>query len=334
MYEGLRNNGTLTVLDTVEAIASFKMNGAMVVFFSYEWLSWSKQGPNSVQFAMMKQAITNLANKLGTNICNFYIWLDILSIPQVHAGLKTLAINTLYSYARHSDVMVIVAPDSFHEGTKSNAGAETYKDRAWTRTEQVAHCAHHGIESMYIQTHAGLSMVTKSWMEAVVCIFDGHMTCCRMQHPTGDRCNKESLVPPLLALYYDLYTQHGRTISTPMSNSPFFIWSLIKERKKHIFPASIQYTAKDGATEQRVLFGDMIARLERFVDNEIREKLRGGVQYYAKRLRKKKPTPISYGERLDPEPAWSMVNRDDNGEEQVRSAVCVVLSPEVSESSM
>merc|ERR1719491_1032801 len=65
MYEGLRNNGTLTVLDTVEAIASFKMNGAVVVFFSYEWLSWSKQGPNSVQFAMMKQAITNLANKLS-----------------------------------------------------------------------------------------------------------------------------------------------------------------------------------------------------------------------------------------------------------------------------
>ena len=48
LHEFHRNVGNLVYLDTLEAIHAFKEQGILVVFLSYQWLSWSQSGPDPV----------------------------------------------------------------------------------------------------------------------------------------------------------------------------------------------------------------------------------------------------------------------------------------------
>ena len=48
-HEGMRDRGTLRFLDRVDDIAAFAGEGYEIVFFSYQWLSWTHKGPNGVQ---------------------------------------------------------------------------------------------------------------------------------------------------------------------------------------------------------------------------------------------------------------------------------------------
>ena len=47
----------------------------------------------------MKDATLQVAYEKGVALESVYIWLDCLSIPQANAGLKTAAINCIYSFA-------------------------------------------------------------------------------------------------------------------------------------------------------------------------------------------------------------------------------------------
>eukprot|EP00439_Symbiodinium_sp_Y106_P018643 s4631_g2.t1 len=48
----------LKFLDTEGLLAKFKKSGGQIVFFSYEWQSWTKLGPNDVQLEWMRMSLS------------------------------------------------------------------------------------------------------------------------------------------------------------------------------------------------------------------------------------------------------------------------------------
>ena len=52
--------------------------------------------------------------------------------------LKGLAGNSLYTYARQADALVIIAPESEHQESWQTANIQTYKSLLRCRTEQVS----------------------------------------------------------------------------------------------------------------------------------------------------------------------------------------------------
>ena len=58
------------------------------VFFSHQWLAWAEPDPDGTQYNEMVAACLALCEKNGYDPTNVYIFLDILSIPQVHTSSK------------------------------------------------------------------------------------------------------------------------------------------------------------------------------------------------------------------------------------------------------
>ncbi|CAE8659526.1 unnamed protein product [Polarella glacialis] len=265
LHEGLRPTGKLLTLDTMDEVMELKKT-SRIVFFSYEWLSWGKVGPNKIQLLAMKKAADNIAKQHQVPTSQIHIWIDILSIPQRHAGMKAMAVDSLYAFAHCADIMVIVAPDCWHEDTGFKADALSYSERVWTRVEQLAHCSQHGVASMFIQTAETFRQLPDGWMETVCTVLDGNMTCCRNKHPNGCRCDKQTLVFPLLALYHNIYKQN---LSGYPSSASKFIWDLIQKKgKDQMFPPNIHIARDTGITEVHELFGDTISRIEKIVIGE------------------------------------------------------------------
>ncbi|CAE7940077.1 unnamed protein product, partial [Symbiodinium sp. KB8] len=140
----------LKFLDTEELLAKFKKSGGQIVFFSYEWQSWTKLGPNDVQLEWMRLSLSMYSQEHNVPLENLNVWLDILAIPQCHAGMKTLAVNSLYVYAASTSAFIIVAPECMHENTGNHSGIDSYKDRVWTRVEQVAMVSANGTKKMFV----------------------------------------------------------------------------------------------------------------------------------------------------------------------------------------
>ena len=177
---------------------------------------------------------------------------------------QTAQVDSLYVYASAVTALIIIAPDSVHEQTKEEAGLESYKSRVWTRVEQVSHCSAHGIDSMFVEAPGGLQQVTRDWIGTVVCIFDAALTCCRLKHQNQDSCDRESLVLPLLGLWSQVLSDH-RTGKTGTAS----LHAIIEPQKDRVFPASYKFEKMldDQETvliEEVELFGDMIARIERW----------------------------------------------------------------------
>eukprot|EP00930_Biecheleria_cincta_P079217 TRINITY_DN6697_c0_g1_i10.p1 TRINITY_DN6697_c0_g1~~TRINITY_DN6697_c0_g1_i10.p1 ORF type:complete len:1153 (-),score=195.89 TRINITY_DN6697_c0_g1_i10:394-3852(-) len=268
LHEGIRNDGLLIYLDTLESVAKFKDQGKVILFYSYQWLSWSRAGPDEVQLACMKSAVHDVCSKLDVEVENLYIWLDIVSIPQCSVRLKNLAVNALYTYARQADVLVVIAPQSTHEDLGLEANLATYKRRVWCRAEQMAFFCSRGASSMFIK-HCVEGMdvepVAESYMQEVSNIFDGEITCCTRKHPGGCPCDRLGLVAPLTGMYFDLHTQQQCGI---ISKTGAETLDFINQRKDMIFPRSIEYISEENNASSIELFGDMIARIEAFVNRD------------------------------------------------------------------
>eukprot|EP00746_Dinoflagellata_sp_MGD_P154400 gnl/MRDRNA2_/MRDRNA2_84785_c0_seq1.p1 gnl/MRDRNA2_/MRDRNA2_84785_c0~~gnl/MRDRNA2_/MRDRNA2_84785_c0_seq1.p1 ORF type:complete len:802 (-),score=151.33 gnl/MRDRNA2_/MRDRNA2_84785_c0_seq1:26-2143(-) len=270
-YEGVRNMGKLIVLDTTEDVNAFKDKGNRIVFYSYQWLSWHKLGPNEIQHQCMIASIKQVVEKNGWDPSTVHIWLDILSIPQVHDSIKLLAVYSLYAFVKHATSLIIVTPPSKHEDTGEVAGAESYKQRAWTRAEQFAYFCEKGMQDIYhVEDTQTLKHISEDWMKSVSFVFEGNMTCCRLNHHNGTTpCDKESLVLPLVGLYHELCMkeQDGK-----LSAQEKHALSFIKADEARTFPAKYSYNTGHGDPVMRTLFGDLIqrAKTER-VDKESRK---------------------------------------------------------------
>eukprot|EP00929_Paragymnodinium_shiwhaense_P123767 TRINITY_DN9802_c0_g1_i1.p1 TRINITY_DN9802_c0_g1~~TRINITY_DN9802_c0_g1_i1.p1 ORF type:complete len:881 (-),score=123.74 TRINITY_DN9802_c0_g1_i1:56-2698(-) len=199
-HEGARNDGRLLILDTAEHLEEFQDSGRKVIFMSYAWTSWEERGPNTVQFECMKEAARRIRDKEGQDPEHVYIWLDILSIPQANDRCKALAVDSLYVYASKADYFVAICPEGRHEETDEPVGVETYKSRVWCRVEQMAHFSSHGLSTMWYSTSPGeLTAMDEAWLGDALRLFDGETTCCRLGHPVRPECDRQLLVPTVLA---------------------------------------------------------------------------------------------------------------------------------------
>eukprot|EP00929_Paragymnodinium_shiwhaense_P047495 TRINITY_DN24094_c0_g1_i2.p1 TRINITY_DN24094_c0_g1~~TRINITY_DN24094_c0_g1_i2.p1 ORF type:complete len:343 (+),score=14.96 TRINITY_DN24094_c0_g1_i2:321-1349(+) len=220
-------------------------------------MSWESLGPDSLQFKCMQEAARRVCREDGHDPELFYIWLDVLSIPQANEDCKVLAIDSLFLYASVADFLVIICPPSCHQQTGECGGEEAYRARTWCRVEQMAHFCSHGAEGMYISKRPGeLAKVDNDWIRKVVYIFEGSVTCCRLGHQEGKRCDKELIVPTALAMYADLLWKV--TNSELPHDSVEAIWEIMRCNLDRAFPQHFQYKTHSGQLLKRELFGPTI----------------------------------------------------------------------------
>jgi len=278
LHETLRNRGQLLFLDSVAGIDAFKGRSNVVIFCSYQWLSWTFAGPDVTQHGAMKLALAEIVGRDLTSAHN--IWLDILSISQHNNTQKRLAVNSLYTYVRQADVLLIIAPNSQHQDLHQLANAQTYKSRVWTRAEQVSFFCSRGIEQMYIITKETLQNVPDGWMDDVAALFEGDMTCCSRKHIDGGPCDRESLVLPMLGMYFDVCVNIQEVSSRDTDcTRKHQIFALIAKQKDRMFPSTYDYIKPSGAVAKKVLFGDFIARVDQMLAS--REQLKTLISMHA-----------------------------------------------------
>lgn len=263
MHEGNRDAGRLRILDSMQQISEFKSAGNKIILITYEWLSWEKHGPSSVQYASMMSAVDKIRELQADPDTRLWVWFDVISIPQAHLNVKALAVNSLYTYAGQSDYLIINAPEDFHRGTHQVANLETLQRRVWTRAEMFFHVAFNGFDCVWTFCDGELRSLSFECWVGIAHVFDAEMTCCRLKHPSGQKCSKETLVQPFLGLYYDLYLKARRGKLKSDLNA---IWKHISDNKSSIFPEYFQYSTEDGIIV-RELFGPLVQQIEAYVDS-------------------------------------------------------------------
>ncbi len=100
-------------------------------------------------------------------------------------------------------------------------------------------------------------------------VFGGEYTCCRLKHPGKGRCDREVLLEPMLGLYCDVYK---RRFSPRMK----LFYDAIEHTKNMVFPSEIRVEFEDGTHEERPLFTDLIAMVEKSIDFENMIEAAGG----------------------------------------------------------
>jgi len=261
-HEGNRDAHRLVFVDTFAKFRDLQERGSKVIFLSYQWLSWNSKGPSDTQWESMKKAVLQVIHKHQWTPETTYIWLDVLSIPQDHRSVQSLAVDSLYTYAKCADSLVVICPKTKHESTREVADLQSYKSRVWCRVEVLARCCTRGVEQIYVQNEDGLQPVRDDFVAEMVKVFDGQMTCCRQGHDGGTRpCDRLSLILPLLGLYFESLTRREDDACQGLA----FFRSVILSQKDSVFPSHFSYSRGRGqAPERRVLFGDLISRVDRY----------------------------------------------------------------------
>eukprot|EP00929_Paragymnodinium_shiwhaense_P053449 TRINITY_DN26743_c0_g3_i1.p1 TRINITY_DN26743_c0_g3~~TRINITY_DN26743_c0_g3_i1.p1 ORF type:complete len:866 (+),score=65.20 TRINITY_DN26743_c0_g3_i1:113-2710(+) len=263
-HEGARDAGQLLSLDSRQSIEGFKSLGHKVLFFSYTWTSWEKLGPDSMQAACMKEAAKHICAEHAIDPEHFFVWLDVLGIPQANNFCKALAVNSLYVYASSADFLVVICPPSVHEQTGEIVDAAAYKARVWCRVEQVAHCLSHGFGTMYVSTAKGkLEKVDEDWINDALHIFEGDVTCCRLRHPNDKKCDKKLLVPTVLAMYADMLAKVNEDGSVDGPEDLQTVWDMMCADRSRVFPRQFTYVKESGKRCQKRLFGTTIEWLHK-----------------------------------------------------------------------
>eukprot|EP00929_Paragymnodinium_shiwhaense_P121708 TRINITY_DN9405_c0_g2_i3.p1 TRINITY_DN9405_c0_g2~~TRINITY_DN9405_c0_g2_i3.p1 ORF type:complete len:901 (-),score=27.94 TRINITY_DN9405_c0_g2_i3:461-3163(-) len=258
-HEGARDAGQLLCLDSKRSIDGFKSLGHKILFFSYMWTSWEKLGPNPEQVICMKAAAKRICAENHVDPEHFFVWLDILGIPQANNCCKSLAVHSLYVYASSADFLVVICPPCFHEQTGEMVDAASYRSRVWCRVEQMAHCLQHGFETMYVSWERGqLDMVNEHWISDALHVFEGEVTCCRLHHPNGKTCDKELLVPTVLAMYADTLSKVRVDGSVVGPDDLQIVWDMICKDISRFLPRHFTYVNESGRRSTRVLFGKTV----------------------------------------------------------------------------
>lgn len=201
------------MLDSLSDVDSFISAGKHIVFFSHQWTSFSLPDPSNNQYNVMCSALKKLANQQGwdESLNDVFLWIDYSCIPQANPSTQNLAIRSLAAYASSATWFIIVAPDTPHADLDDKCDLSTYQLRMWCRAEQVCHSMRNGTEGMFISTSSeGLVPVKNDHFTESLRVFDGQLTCCRLEHKGMGACDRQSLVIPLLGLYGELFrAAHG-----------------------------------------------------------------------------------------------------------------------------
>ncbi|CAE7363133.1 unnamed protein product [Symbiodinium natans] len=242
LHEGARDRGILTFLDSKASIQVHRKQHprSRFVFLSYQWLSWNVHGPNEVQFEAMQKAVIQYADAMRLTPQEVYVWLDVLSIPQL------LAVNSLFTYASAADSLIIIAPRSTHAET----GEARYLTHpvARTRMEQIAHVTAHSIDTMGLARYAydldvplPQCFMTKSRQGQNLTLADEFV-------------GKETLVIPLLGVWFVLRswmdqqsTEEEDHVSHPGAS---LVYRLMRDQMDSVFPKTFEFNTLRGSQQR------------------------------------------------------------------------------------
>ncbi len=264
-YEELRDKGDLKVLDTMERVKEFKKD-YYIVFLSHQWLGWGNPDPDNIHYDAMCKAVYKAPEMIQKSIGKkveldeIYVWVDFVSISQKHRGLQALAIGALPVYASAADIFTIIAPDAIHLDNESKCDHFTYNMRGWCRAEMLSKICASGLKDMYLVSGDGVDaepVTEKTPLDFK--LFKGDFSCCQLNHKIGDgSCDKESLRVPALGLYsVALRRSHDEHVSKVLKN--------MKIGREEFFPTTYTYRKENGS-EERELFGPLIEKVEKYVD--------------------------------------------------------------------
>lgn len=275
-HEIVRDEHKLTVMDALSDVDAFIVGGKPVVFFSHQWTSFDAPDPTGVQFETMRSSLKEIASRRGwdPNLKDVYVWVDYSCIPQRNHTTQMLAIRSLAAYASGASAFIVVAPTCDHSDTGGACDAESYQMRMWCRAEQICHSMRNGTDSMYLATSTSmpLTKIDDSWFHQSLRVFNGDLTCCRLQHKGMAACDRQSLVVPLLGLFGELYRAavEGDKIQGEAAASVRAFLAEIESNQDEIFPRTferVKWTKKKGVTTETVLlFGDLIERMKARID--------------------------------------------------------------------
>jgi hypothetical protein len=108
-------------------------------------------------------------------------------------------------------------------------------------------------------------------------VFDGELTCCRLEHKGMGACDRQSLVIPLLGLYGELFRAANDGIKGGNAEALSSVATFLEEIEKHqemIFPRTfkrVSWRKNRRVVEEVMLFGDLIDRM--------RSRIRHGVGF-------------------------------------------------------
>jgi len=269
-YENLRNEGKLVFLDTLEKIQAFKSRH-LIVFLSHQWLGWGIPDPENIHHNAMKEALRQVVSRcrrvgIGSQatLDDMYVWCDFTSIAQEHRPMQVMAVSSLPVYSSIADAFVIVAPSARHKNSGMVCNADTYSLRGWCRAEMLAKVCGSGLDNMYIiqGEQATLEPVTHEWLAKLdLRVFEGEFSCCAMKHKGTVKCDKESLMSPILGLYSLVIKQ--RSLSHIQD-----VYHHINSDKDRFFPDSIFFVDEKGKVEERELFGPLVEKMEEYVQSQ------------------------------------------------------------------
>lgn len=276
-HEVLRNTHKLTVLDSLADVDAFIAAGKHIVFFSHQWTSFTVPDPSNSQYEAMRVSLRELAKNNGwdENLKDVFVWVDYSCIPQANPSTQNLAIRSLAAYASSATYFIIVAPDTKHADLDDNCDLTTYQLRMWCRAEQVCHSMRNGTEGMYLALGGGgeLVPVNNDFFQESLRVFDGQLTCCRLEHKGMSACDRQSLVVPLLGLYGELYRAAVDGVKGGNAESLSSVKAFLDEIQKHqdaVFPPTfkrVMWRKNKKVTEEVMLFGDLIERMKHRIDH-------------------------------------------------------------------
>lgn len=277
-HEILRNTHRLTVLDSLSDVDAFISAGKHIVFFSHQWTSFSLPDPSNNQYNVMCTALKKLAKQQGwdENLKDVFAWIDYSCIPQANPSTQNLAIRSLAAYASSATYFVIIAPDTPHADLDDTCNLNTYQLRMWCRAEQVCHSMRNGTEGMFVAvSKEDLVPVKNSHFTESLRVFDGQLTCCRLEHKGMGACDRQSLVIPLLGLYGELFRAahdgiKGGNVDSLVSVAAFL--DEIEKNQEIIFPRTfkrVSWRKNKRVVEEVMLFGDLIDRMRSRIQHGI-----------------------------------------------------------------
>ncbi|KAL3802961.1 hypothetical protein HJC23_011584 [Cyclotella cryptica] len=277
-HEVLRNTHRLTVLDSLSDVDAFIAAGKHIVFFSHQWTSFTFPDPSNNQYNVMRSALDELArqNNWDKSLKDVFAWIDYSCIPQANPSTQNLAIRSLAAYASSATYFIIVAPDTPHADLDDVCDLSSYQRRMWCRAEQVCHSMRNGTQGMYVAlSKYKLDRVTSDHFIESLHVFNGELTCCRLEHKGMGACDRQSLVIPLLGLYGELFRAAHDGIKGGNADALSSVAAFLEEIEKHqelIFPRTfkrVSWRKNKRVTEEVMLFGDLIDRMRSRIQHGI-----------------------------------------------------------------
>jgi len=282
-HEQLRDQGLLTLFDSFEE-ARFVRCGRPIVFFSHQWTAFDTPDHTNKQYELMKRSLEQLCEVKEWMMEDVFVWVDFCSIPQTLSTLQSLAINSLAAYASVAGAFVVIAPQVQHRDLCVVCDEASYRSRMWCRAEQFAHVVRNGSENMWLAADdAGAVLMEAGWVaSSALDVFGGELTCCRKMHEGMERCDRESLLIPILGLYGEMYASRC-AVDGQNPSAKLLLDRIEAEGHGAVFPKEFKFVREDSThtSENRELFGDLVQEMHQLIDSDedVRRRVHSGPRF-------------------------------------------------------